>query len=240
MQACTGMMENSTPNFSELAGQFRLLIFELDGMLQEGRALRARSLADALSELVETLELDVALPQPAALQLLSENIEANMDLLAPGLNPENLVRLLELVEESKLRQVEQGACGLHPEFPGALAKLRDLGCRVAVLSLSGRAFMLGVIDYFELHRYIDISVCPGDVGNPDPSVSLLEILEKQQSLRSEAVFISNRGQGLAAARGLGVSSVGCRWGGASTSELGAANEVVATPVELVKLLFPSK
>lgn len=233
------MMEDSLADSSLSGEQRRLLVFDLDGMLDDARSLRVHSFAQALSQLALEKGLDIDVPNPAALQVLSMKIEEILDLLGPQLSKENLAHLLDLVQEAKRSQVESGNIRLHPEILEALALLRDLGYRMAILSLDSRDYMLAVIDYFELDRYIDISVCSSDFGGPNPSLGLLEIVDNQEILKSEAVYISNRSEGLVVARELGIVSVGCQWGGVSPEELQSADEVVESPGELVELLFPT-
>ena len=46
--------------------------------------------------------------------------------------------------------------------------------------MDGRDDLGGVIDYFDLHRYIDISACSSDVEGVDPRLELLDIVENQE------------------------------------------------------------
>jgi phosphoglycolate phosphatase len=111
-----------------------------------------------------------------------------------------------------------------------------MGYLLAIQSSDDRDYLLAVIDYFELDRYIDISICSGDIGRREPELKLLEILEKEELLRSEAILISNRGIELDMARRLGVTAIGCLWGEGDESELQPADQLVESPAELVALL----
>ena len=217
-------------------GNYHVLVFDLDSLLEDPRSLRVYSLAEALIQLAGEENFILDLPDDTSLELLSASIEANLDVLARELDRQGLARLLELVQEHKIEAVQEGRLRLQAEIIEAMEELKELGYFLAILSPDDRDYLLAVIDYFELDRYIDISVCSSDVGRQRAELQLLEILEREELLRSEAVLISNRGAELEMARSLGITAVGCLWGGGDEDELQSADHLVKSPADLVKLL----
>ena len=215
---------------------FRVLVFDLDCLFDDPRSLRMCSLAEALIQLADEESLKLEMPDRTSLELLASNIEANLDLLVPGLDKQGLKRLLELVQEHKVAAIQEGRMRLQPEIHEAIEELKEMGYLLAIQSPDDRDYLLAVIDYFELDRYIDISICSGDVGRQEAELQLLEILEKEDLLRSEAVFISNRGAELDVARRMEITAMGCLWGGGKEDEMQSADHLVRSPADLVMLL----
>jgi phosphoglycolate phosphatase len=215
---------------------YRVLVFDLDCLIEDPRSLRIYSLAEALIQLADEENLKLDIPDGPSLELLSSSIEANLDVIAPGLDKQGLIRLLELVQQRKVEAILKGRTRLQPEIQEAIEELKEMGYLLAIQSPDDRDYLLAIIDYFELDRYIDISICSGDVGRQAAELQLLEILEKEELLRSEAILISNRGAELDAARQMGIVAIGCLWGGGSVEEMQSADHMVESPADLVMLL----
>jgi phosphoglycolate phosphatase-like HAD superfamily hydrolase len=214
----------------------RLLVFDLDCLLDDPRSLRVHSLASALMHSTGKEHRRLDIPNDISLELLSSRIEAHLDLLAPDLDKPGLTRLLERVQEYKTKAVQEGRLRLQTDILEAIEELREMGYLLAIQSPDDRNYMLAVIDYFELDRYIDISVCESDVGREYGELRFLEIIEKEELLISEVALISHRGSELEVAHRMGMTTIGCLWEGGDADEFRSADRLVELPADLVSLL----
>jgi phosphoglycolate phosphatase-like HAD superfamily hydrolase len=218
----------------------QLLIFDLDVFLENARQLRAHALARALAQLAQERDLDLEALHDTTWSRGFQGIEQTLDLLGAELDEEGLTRLLELVQDFQLREVQSGRVRLHSLLADMVARLHDCGYHTVLLSADSRAYMMGVIDYFELDRYIDFAVCIEDVSSRDLNLALLEILDNQEVLRSEALLLTNRAPVLSTARQLQIQSVGCQWGDITKHELQLADRIITSPTRLVEWLAPEE
>jgi phosphoglycolate phosphatase-like HAD superfamily hydrolase len=230
-------------NADEFAGRgddpmrgVQLLMFDLDCLLADPRPLRIHALASALLQLTAEGDRRLDIPDNTSLELLSSRIEAHMDLLAPNLDKQGMIRLLELVQDYKTKAVQEGRVELQADILEAMEELREMGYLLAIQSPDDRNYMLAVIDYFELDRYIDISVCESDVGREYGELRFLEIIEKEELLTSEVAFISHRGSELEVAHRMGMTTIGVLWEGGDADEFRSADRLVESPADLVGLL----
>jgi pyrophosphatase PpaX len=194
------------------------VLFDFDGTIVDTTELIYESMRRATGEVLgrelgrETLLANVGQPLPR-----------QMELLADG-QPDKTEELLDVY----LRHNEELHEGLIREFPNvgtSLARLRDAGLRLAVVTSKRRLSVQRALDSFpDLRGVFDVFVTMEDTIEhkpfPAPLLKGLELLGDVSSER--ATYVGDAPFDVAAARAAGVMSVALSWGAFTVDDLRAA------------------
>jgi pyrophosphatase PpaX len=194
------------------------VLFDFDGTIVDTTELIHESMRRATGEVLgrepgrETLMANVGQPLPR-----------QMELLADG-QPEKTEELLEVY----LQHNEELHEGLIREFPNvgtSLARLRDAGLRLAVVTSKRRFSVEMALDSFpDLKDLFDVFVTMEDTTEhkplPAPLLKGLELLGDVSSER--AAYVGDAPFDVADARAAGVMSVAVSWGAFTVEALRAA------------------
>ena len=201
------------------------VLFDFDGTIVDTTELIYESMRRATGEVLgrelsrETLMANVGQPLPR-----------QMELLADG-QPEKTEELLE----AYLQHNEELHESLIREFPNigtSLARLRDVGLRLAVVTSKRRFSVEMALDSFAgLSDIFDVFVTMEDTAEHKPlPAPLLRGLELLGEVRPEsAAYVGDAPFDVAAAHAAGVMSVAVSWGVFTAEALHAAG-----PDHLVK------
>ena len=195
-----------------------VVLFDFDGTIVDTMELIYESMRRATGEVLgreldrETLMANVGQPMPR-----------QMELLADG-QPEQAEELLEVY----LRHNEELHEGLIREFPNvgtSLARLRDNGLRLAVVTSKRRFSVERALDSFpDLRDVFDVFVTMEDTMEhkplPAPLLKGLELLGDVSPER--AAYVGDAPFDVTAARDAGVMSVAVSWGAFTAEDLRAA------------------
>ena len=209
----------------ERSNRLKAILFDFDGTIVDTTELIHESMRRATGEVLgrelsrETLMANVGQPLPR-----------QMELLADG-QPEKTEELLEVY----LHHNEELHEGLIREFPNvgiSLARLRDAGLRLAVVTSKRRFSVEMSLDSFaELRDVFEVFVTMEDTAEhkplPAPLLKGLELLGDVSAER--AAYVGDAPFDVAAAHAAGVMSVAVSWGAFTTEALHAAG-----PDHLVK------
>ena len=202
----------------ERSNRLKAVLFDFDGTIVDTTELIYESMRRATGEVLgrelsrETLMANVG--QPLARQ---------MELLADG-QPEKTEELLEVY----LHHNEELHEGLIREFPNvgtSLARLRDAGLRLAVVTSKRRFSVEMALDSFlDLRDLFDVLVTMEDTTEhkplPAPLLKGLELLGDVPPER--AAYVGDAPFDVAAAHAAGVKSVAVSWGAFTAEALRAA------------------
>ncbi len=209
----------------ERSNRLKAILFDFDGTIVDTTELIHESMRRATGEVLgrelsrETLMANVGQPLPR-----------QMELLADG-QPEKTAELLEVY----LHHNEELHEGLIREFPNvgiSLARLRDAGLRLAVVTSKRRFSVEMALDSFpELRDVFEVFVTLEDTAEhkplPAPLLKGLELLGDVSAER--AAYVGDAPFDVAAAHAAGVMSVAVSWGAFTAEALHAAG-----PDHLVK------
>jgi len=194
------------------------VLFDFDGTIVDTTELIYESMRRATGEVLghelsrETLMANVGQPLPH-----------QMELLADG-QPEKTEELLEVY----LHHNEELHEGLIREFPNvgtSLARLRDAGLRLAVITSKRRFSVEMALDSFpDLRDVFDVFVTMEDTAEHKPlPAPLLKGLELLGGVSPErAAYVGDAPFDVAAAHAAGVMSVAVSWGAFTAEDLRAA------------------
>ncbi|MDP8972185.1 MAG: HAD hydrolase-like protein [Actinomycetota bacterium] len=196
----------------------KAVLFDFDGTIVDTTELIYESMRRATGEVLgrelgrETLMANVGQPLPR-----------QMELLADG-QPKKTEELLEVY----LHHNEELHEGLIREFPNvgtSLARLRDAGLRLAVVTSKRRFSVEMALDSFpDLRDVFDVFVTMEDTSEhkplPAPLLKGLELLGDVPPER--AAYVGDAPFDVAAAYAAGVTSVAVSWGAFTAEALRAA------------------
>lgn len=213
-----------------------LIIFDLDGTLFKPDQVIVKAVYQAIESTSNQFGLDIKYPSRekiyASLGQLDYRFVDELDL---NLNPEQADYLKSSIAEIEGKLVEQGIGRLYDGALETLKSLKDLGYQLAIASNLGREYLLALLDHFDLDQFIDFSVCIDDVGRAEKRDILEEIINNQEVLSSEVVFVADRESDFLAAKELDIKTIGCTWGFGRDEELRLADYRVSSFDALVKV-----
>ncbi len=191
-------------------------LFDFDGTLVDTTELIYQSLKHATGEVLgrddisrEVLMQNVGQPMPRQMELI---------------DPEHVAALLESYRAYNEREHETFIRDF-PNVDTSLARLRDAGVKVAVVTSKRRPAVEMALESFPALRHAtDTFVTMEDTTehkpNPEPLWKGLELLGDIP--REEAAYIGDSPHDVAAAKAAGLRSVGVSWGAFSEEALRAA------------------
>jgi len=192
-------------------------LFDFDGTLVDTTELIYQSLKHATGEVLgrddisrEVLMQNVGQPMPRQMELI---------------DPEHVAALLESYRAYNEREHETFIRDF-PNVDTSLARLRDAGVKVAVVTSKRRAAVEMALESFPALRHVtDTFVTMEDTTehkpNPEPLWKGLELLGDVP--REKAAYIGDSPHDVAAAKAAGLRSVGVGWGAFSEEALRAAS-----------------
>lgn len=186
-------------------------LFDFDGTLVDTTELIYRSLDHATKEV-----LDREFSREELMAYVGQPLPAQMGLLI-GDDTER-ERLVEELLESYRRYNEEHHEKLIREFPGveaALARLRDSGVKIAVVTSKRRRAVEMALESFPglgkvVHDFVTMEDTTEHKPHPEPLLKGLELLGDVP--REESVYVGDSPFDVAAARAAGMSCVAVSWG----------------------------
>ena len=196
----------------------KAVLFDFDGTIVDTTELIYESMRRATGEVLgrelgrETLMANVGQPLPR-----------QMELLADG-QPEKTKELLEVYLHHN-QELHEGLIREFPNVGTSLARLRDAGLRLAVVTSKRRFSVEMALDSFpDLRDVFDVFVTMEDTSEhkplPAPLLKGLELLGDVSPER--AAYVGDAPFDVAAARAAGVTSVAVSWGAFTAEALRAA------------------
>jgi len=220
------------PNFSPVTKNMnaKLIIFDLDGTLIDSLA----DLTDATNHMLGMFGRPV---------LIEEQVR-----LLVGQGARNLVT--RAMPDASADEVERGLAAFlaynevhiadrtlpYPGVVATLARLRDGGCPMAVVSNKNVALcreilaILGIQDFFA--AVLGADSLPTRKPSPEP---VLKLVHDFGIAAADAVMVGDSINDIAAGRGAGVVTVGCTWGYGDITELAEADHRIDSFAELIAL-----
>jgi phosphoglycolate phosphatase len=214
-----------------------LVIFDLDGVLFDSGELVVESVALAVERLRR--ETGRPLPLPSRERIFGLMGTPNREYargLGLELDETGLKRFKTLVGEAEVEMLRAGHGGPHAGMPELVGWLGSRGVSCAVASNCGRPYLLEFLDRFGLAGEFAISVCNDDCPAGDKTDLLRMVLEHQEVLASEAVYLGDRGRDESSARALGLGFLACTWGFGTDGEFSPDVIRTTSPAEVRTVL----
>ena len=207
-----------------------LIIFDLDGTLIDSLP----DLADATNYMLATLgKPSVGLN--AVRGLVGQGARRLVERALPDASEEEIERGLALFLDYNHRHIADRTV-LYPGVPETLDALKVRGMRMAIISNKNVALcrevvlVLGIDHYFE--EILGADSLPFRKPSPKP---VLRLLADFGVPAGRAALVGDSINDIAAAKGAGVTTVGCVWGYGEPAELADADYLVESFGELLDI-----
>lgn len=218
------------------------VIFDLDGTLLDTVA----DLADATNKVLERNGF-IALPEDNYNHYLGDGIY-NLMIRVLDAQPENIrpersayAEISEtLVSEQKstYSSLWREKTKLYPNIDTLIAKLKDAGAKLGVVTNKPHAFAVLMIEHFFGNDTFDIIVGQQDgiPVKPAPD-SLLSVMDVLKVNREQILYVGDTNTDMQTAKNADVTSIGVTWGFRSEAELIAhdAQFIVHNALEIYDL-----
>lgn len=196
-------------------------LFDFDGTLVDTTELIYQSLRHATGEVLER-----EIPREDLMAYVGQPLPRQMELLI-GEHPERGALVEKLLESYRLYNEEHHE-ELIREFPGveaALARLRDAGVMIAVVTSKRRRAVEMAIESFPglgevVHHFVTMEETTEHKPRPEPLLKGLELLGGVSPM--EAVYVGDSPHDVDAAKAAGISCVAVSWGAFPEKVLRAA------------------
>ena len=214
-----------------------LILFDLDGVLFDSGDLVVAAVYAAVDRL--SAGGPVSYPHPPEeriVGLLGVPDREYARGLGLELDEPRLKEFKRLVAEELGRQAGAGFGRLYEGIPELLASISRAGLRLALASNCGRPYLVHFLDRFDLVGCFELALCNGDLPWGEKHDLLEMVLEHQQTLPSEAIYLGDRARDWEAARMAGCGFIACLWGYGDPAEFPPEVPRCATPAEAGEIL----
>ena len=209
--------------------RFRVVLFDLDGTVIDSAGIILASMRHATREVLgrelPDAELMAAVGGPG--------LEAQMLELGGERNLEELVRVYRTHNEPLHDRIQ-----LFPGIGELLARLKDGGCRLGLVSAKRRSTIELAFAATSIGHLFDVVVGGDEASNQKPAPDLLLLaLERLGVSPADAVYVGDSPFDMTAAVAGGLYAIGVTWGRVhDRALLTHADLIVDSPAELLDAL----
>ena len=224
----------------------KLLIFDLDGTLAD----TSRDIADAINyalkpfgQKIYSVEETKAIVGSGISKLLESLIPPNPHLAKrgnrSGLEKESRENAKEVVTGRFLKYYPEHMLDNTKAYPHVKETLSKLGnYKKAVVSNKREAYSKEILDGLGLLQYFDTVLGSDSVREKKPSpVPILDLLEKFNLSRDEAIIIGDSNYDVEAGKAAGIKVIGVTYGFRSKEFLKGSDIIIDSFEELLKVIF---
>lgn len=223
-----------TGNHQPAAGNYKAVLFDLDGTLLDS----LEDLADSMNRVLAAMGFP-AHPVSSYRYFVGDGVEM---LVQRSLPPEK-------IEESR---VQEGVAmmrqdygrnwatktGPYPGIVEMLDRLRELGCILAVLSNKPHAVTVEVVDHFFPDKpFAAVWGSRQEIARKPSPQGALALASELGILPQDFLYLGDTNTDMLTAKGAGMRAIGAAWGFRTVEELAdsGADKIVAHPREVVDI-----
>ncbi len=193
--------------------QIRLIVCDLDYLVFDCSALKARALRDSLIPFADAIPHDMRLPDEVdAEEGFRDHGFHWTRFLELGLDEETLEQLHTAYRVHEERLAGAGIGRLYPGIEEFLGTCRKRGALAAIGAEAGREYLLAVSDRHGLDNLFDLASCSEEFGMGSADEMIEEIMRRSEVNPSETLALGTRPGFFRAARNNDVVTIGCGWG----------------------------
>ncbi len=216
-----------------------LTIFDIDGVLFNSKNLVLESVFKTIEDFErEFTNKMLKLPDRdkilSGVGLSNEKFIDNLDF---GLYGEEKDYFRSKLIYNEIKLMEKGKGELFIGIKDLLDELYRNKIKMAIGSGCRREYLISFIETFNLESYFEISICSDDVINGSKKDIIQTILEHQEVLASESLYIGDTYTDYLGALDAGVDFVGVLWGYGKKEDFSEDVKLVSSPVELRTYIY---
>ena len=185
---------------------YQATAFDLDGTLVDS----VPDLFNVANLMLESLSLppvtidDVRLWIGDGIETLVARVLSRDFSVDPNLDPQVRAKAVSLFLQFYLDNIDQNSA-LYPNVAATLAKLRDSGQKMALVTNKARKYTLLLLKALDIHHTFDIIVCGDDLSHKKPHpLPMLHILEQLSLKPSQLLLVGDSKNDLLSAQQAGV------------------------------------
>jgi phosphoglycolate phosphatase-like HAD superfamily hydrolase len=220
-----------------LLRQIRLLVFDLDYLLFDCSAVKARALQQSLIAFADNIPQDIRLPDAVDIEeAFREHGHRWIRFLDLGLGNELLSDLERGYQVQEDRLLDAGVGEIYAGLSGLLSTFRTGGIATALGAEASRDYLLAVSDRHDLDHYFDIALCTEEFGQGGSAEMLADILSHIEVNPSEVLVLGTRPSLFEASHDLDLLTISCGWGVHQPEALVAADFHAPTVADLLSII----
>ncbi|MCX7843526.1 MAG: HAD-IA family hydrolase [Clostridia bacterium] len=152
---------------------FKNILFDFDGTLVDTNDL----IIFSLNEVAKSF-MGRCLTKDELNSILGKYLDDQMKMLSEVHYKEMVLQYKECYKSNQDKMIKE-----FPHIREMLRKLKDMGCRTAIVSAKGRGGIEHGLDFFNIREYIDVIISAYDIENnkphPEPALKALSALNAQ-------------------------------------------------------------
>lgn len=193
--------------------QIRLLVFDLDFLVFDCGALKARALRQSLVSFADYIPQNLRLPDAVDIEEgFREEGSRWIRSLEIGLDENQLAELEEAYRVQETRLVDSGIGQIFPGIRDLLASCRQEGSSLALGAESSRDYLMSVCDRHGCDQLFEIALCSEEYGPGSTDEMLAEIMSRAEVNPSETLILGTTPLYFEAGHNNDIRSIGCGWG----------------------------
>lgn len=155
------------------------ILFDFDGTLIDTNQLIIKT----ISESVENI-LDKKVAHSDLIAVLGKHLDDQMKYFS-----QEKYKELVLYYKQYYRKHENTMTYIYSEIDTLLKELKDMGCKIGIVSSKGRRGIVNGLQLFKLTEYIDYIISADDVKNPKPHPEGIHMAQKYLNCSRDTMIL---------------------------------------------------
>ncbi|KMJ59911.1 MTA/SAH nucleosidase [Bacillus sp. LL01] len=213
------------------------IIFDMDGTLFQTDRILELALDDTFMQLVKMNAWNKEDPTPIETyrRIMGVPLPVVWETLLPSHSLEMRVMANEIFHDTLINNIKNGNGALYPDVQKVLAFLKEQNIELYIASNGQTPYLEAIVKQYDLNRWVTEVFSIDQIGSLDKTELVGEIVRKY-SIQHGAV-VGDRLSDINAAKGNGLTAIGCRFDFAQEEELAHADMVITCLNELKELVL---
>ncbi|MDA3931619.1 MAG: HAD-IA family hydrolase [Tenericutes bacterium] len=184
--------------------EINAVLFDLDGTMVDSNQI----LIDSFSHTFNHFFPKIAYTYDDYIHMIGPTLEETFSKLEKDTEKvQNMIRFFREYYKTN----EYASITIYPNLIDTLKALKEMGIQSGIVTTKFKESALPSIDYFELHKYIDVYVYLDDIKNPKPDAEPIHYAISHLKNPKQMIIIGDNPSDIYAGKNANILTCGVEW-----------------------------
>ncbi|MFP4478212.1 MAG: HAD-IA family hydrolase [Candidatus Izemoplasmatales bacterium] len=184
--------------------EINAILFDLDGTMVDSNQI----LIDSFNHTLSHFFPEVTFTYEDYVHMIGPSLEETFSILEK--DPEKVQDMIQFFRKYYL-QNEYQSIKIYPNLIDTLKKLKEMGIQTGIVTTKFKESAIPSIDYFQLHKYIDIFVYLDSVSKAKPDPEPILFAKSQLKNPKQLIIIGDNPSDIEAGKNANILTCGVEW-----------------------------
>jgi len=184
--------------------EINAVLFDLDGTMVDSNQI----LIDSFNHTFNHFFPKVTFTYDDYVHMIGPTLEETFSVLEK--NPDKVKKMIQYFRKYYLRN-EYDSIKIYPNLLDTLIKLKEMGIQTGIVTTKFKESAVPSIDYFELHKYIDVYVYLDNVSKAKPDAEPILFAKDQLNNPKQMIIIGDNPSDIEAGKNANILTCGVEW-----------------------------